>query len=162
MPFGFFKNGCCQICQNRYFLTKTETSESRNVYPFLDPSSDPTKETQSFVMEALRMTDLNHPNVMNLLGICWSPNSDNVRYTSPLVVLPYMMLGDLRTHLRGKRIKTTTLSSGVTFSGYTGDTTTSSNEPIVGTNESTTEVVVHWSDKCSLSQFLCRILFRQL
>ncbi|XP_065829198.1 uncharacterized protein [Oscarella lobularis] len=34
----------------------------------IDPSSDPTKETQSFVMEALRMTDLNHPNVMNLLG----------------------------------------------------------------------------------------------
>ena len=111
----------------------------------LDPGSDPTKGSQSFVMEALRMTDLNHPNVMNLLGICWSPNSENVRYTLPLVVLPYMMLGDLRTHLRRKRIKTTS---------HLGGTTTSC-------NESTTEVV-HWSDKCSLSEFLCRVLFRQL
>ena len=85
----------------------TETSESQ-MFVSLDQGSDSTKETQSFVMEALRMTDLNHPNVMNLLGICWSPNSDNVRYISPLVVLSYMMLGDLRTYLRGKRIKTTT------------------------------------------------------
>ena len=80
-----------------------------NVCLLLDNSSDLTSltnESQSFVMEAVRMTDLNHPNVMNLLGICWSPNSENVRYTSPLVVLPYMMLGDLRTYLRGKRIKT--------------------------------------------------------
>ena len=144
MSFGFFTNRCCQICQNRYFLTQLKRPNHKFLF-LLDPGSDSTKETQSFVMEALRMTDLNHPNVMNLLGICWSPNSDNVRYTSPLVVLPYMMLGDLRTHLRGKRIKTTS---------HSGGTTTSS-------NESTSEVV-HWSDRCSLSQFLCRILFRQL
>ncbi|XP_065829429.1 uncharacterized protein [Oscarella lobularis] len=118
-------------------LDSSQTVAAKSVK--IDPGSDPTKETQSFVMEALRMTDLNHPNVMNLLGICWSPNSDNVRYTSPLVVLPYMMLGDLRTHLRRKRIKTTTLSSGVTFSCDTGGTSLKSNEPIVGTNELTTE-----------------------
>ncbi|XP_065829413.1 uncharacterized protein [Oscarella lobularis] len=87
-------------------LDSSQTVAAKSVK--IDPGSDPTKETQSFVMEALRMTDLNHPNVMNLLGICWSPNSDNVRYTSPLVVLPYMMLGDLRTYLRGKRLETST------------------------------------------------------
>ncbi|XP_065829431.1 uncharacterized protein [Oscarella lobularis] len=98
-------------------LDSSQTVAAKSVK--IDPGSDPTKGSQSFVMEALRMTDLNHPNVMNLLGICWSPNSENVRYTLPLVVLPYMMLGDLRTHLRRKRIKTTS---------HLGGTTTSCNE----------------------------------
>ena len=103
MSFGFFTNGCRQISQNWYFVAKFNLLNCKVI---LDSATDPAKEMKSFVMEALQMTDINHPNVMNLLGVCWSPNSDNVRYTSPLVVLPYMMLGDLRTYLRGKRIKT--------------------------------------------------------
>eukprot|EP00118_Oscarella_pearsei_P018718 m.193042 g.193042 ORF g.193042 m.193042 type:complete len:120 (+) comp39476_c0_seq8:1634-1993(+) len=60
---------------------------------------------QSFVMEALRMKDLNHPNVMNLIGICWSSDQEHERYSDPLVILPYMMLGDPKTYLREERYK---------------------------------------------------------
>ena len=55
---------------------------------------------RDFIFEALRMKCLSHRNVMTLLGICWSPNSEHEQYYRPLILLPYMVLQDLRNYLR--------------------------------------------------------------
>ena len=55
---------------------------------------------RDFIFEALRMKCLSHQNVMTLLGICWSPNSEHEQYYRPLILLPYMVLQDLRNYLR--------------------------------------------------------------
>ena len=61
------------------------------------------EEIKNFIKEGLRMKELNHPNVMGLIGICLSnlQNSSNELSLniSPLVVLPFMPHGDLRNHL---------------------------------------------------------------
>lgn len=49
------------------------------------------------------MKNLNHPNVMELIGICWSDDPTNERHVSPYIVLPFMDLGDLKTFLRKRR-----------------------------------------------------------
>ena len=53
------------------------------------------------------MKDLDHPNVMKLIGICWGKKVDLDESTSvgrgPLIVLPYVEMGDLRGYLRSKR-----------------------------------------------------------
>lgn len=45
--------------------------------------------------EALVMSDFNHPNVLGLTGICIQEETD-----IPIIVLPYMEHGDLKTYLR--------------------------------------------------------------
>ncbi|XP_065835232.1 tyrosine-protein kinase receptor UFO-like isoform X2 [Oscarella lobularis] len=55
---------------------------------------------RDFIFEALRMKCLSHPNVMTLIGICWSPNPEQEQYYRPMILLPYMALQDLRTYLR--------------------------------------------------------------
>ena len=57
----------------------------------------------AFVREGLQMKSLKHPNVMELYGICWSSDPAHARHDSPLIVLPYMELGDLKNHLRRRR-----------------------------------------------------------
>ena len=54
------------------------------------------------------MKDLDHPNVMKLIGICWGKKTlcnESVQQIvcGPLIVLPYIEMGDLRGYLRGKR-----------------------------------------------------------
>ena len=54
------------------------------------------------------MKDLDHPNVMKLIGICWGKkilcnDSDRQIRCGPMIVLPYTEMGDLRGYLRGKR-----------------------------------------------------------
>ena len=44
------------------------------------------------------MLDFQHPNVMSLLGVCFD-TEDNL----PLIVLPFMANGDLKSYLVGKR-----------------------------------------------------------
>ncbi len=44
------------------------------------------------------MATFDHPNVLGLLGVCI-----NEQQSSPLLVLPYMENGDLKTFLKGKR-----------------------------------------------------------
>ena len=45
------------------------------------------------------MLDFDHPNVMRLVGVCF-----DTKDKLPLIVLPYMANGDLKTFLRGKRL----------------------------------------------------------
>ena len=54
------------------------------------------------------MKDLDHPNVMKLIGICWGKKiicneSEQQILCGPLIVLPYTEMSDLRGYLRGKR-----------------------------------------------------------
>eukprot|EP00118_Oscarella_pearsei_P023520 m.282502 g.282502 ORF g.282502 m.282502 type:complete len:1292 (+) comp40657_c0_seq3:71-3946(+) len=58
------------------------------------------KEVNDFVREGLQMRDFKHPNVMELYGICWSDDPSHPLHRSPLIVLPYMELGDLKVYLR--------------------------------------------------------------
>ena len=69
-------------------------------YEYKMPLSNVGVNTRDFIFEALRMKCLSHQNVLALIGICWSPNPEHEQYYRPLIVLPYMVLGDLRTYLR--------------------------------------------------------------
>lgn len=40
----------------------------------------------------------NHPNVMSMIGVCISADND-----LPLMILPYMLHGDVKTFLKSKR-----------------------------------------------------------
>ena len=44
------------------------------------------------------MLDFDHPNVMNLLGVCFD-TEDHL----PVIILPYMANGDLKSFLISKR-----------------------------------------------------------
>lgn len=70
-------------------------------------------EVNGFVREGLQMKSFKHTNVMELIGICWSSDPMHSWHVSPLIVLPYMELGDLNTHLRrcrpGRRLTLRTL-----------------------------------------------------
>ena len=74
------------------FETDTDTSENR----FVD----------DFIQEALQMRSFDHPNVMQLIGICWTlDDPKNSPRIAPLIVIPYMELGDLKNFLRKNRIE---------------------------------------------------------
>jgi len=44
------------------------------------------------------MNKMHHPNVLGLLAVCLETTNG-----LPYIVLPYMVNGDLKTYLRGKR-----------------------------------------------------------
>ena len=47
------------------------------------------------------MKKFNHPNVMDLIGICWLKGTEaSPASAAPSLVLPYIELGDLKTYLR--------------------------------------------------------------
>lgn len=51
-------------------------------------------DVNSFLKEALVMKDFHHKNVMELVGVCLGINA------LPIVVLPYMRMGDLLSYIR--------------------------------------------------------------
>ena len=61
------------------------------------------QEIEDFLAESAIMLDFHHPNVMKLVGVCF--DTDNKQ---PLIILPYMANGDLKSFLRSKRINDTT------------------------------------------------------
>jgi serine/threonine protein kinase len=62
------------------------------------------KEVNDFIREGLQMKVFHHPNVMELVGICWVKDSDaQVQMSAPLIVLPFMERGDLKNYLRKSR-----------------------------------------------------------
>ena len=60
------------------------------------PGADETSEEQicRFLEEAQAMAQFNHPNILNLIGICLS---DDV---APQILVPFMENGDLHSFLR--------------------------------------------------------------
>ena len=62
------------------------------------------KEVNDFIREGLQMKAFHHPNVMELVGICWVKDSNaKVQMSAPLIILPYMERGDLKNYLRKSR-----------------------------------------------------------
>ena len=73
------------------------------VSPHLDASS--MDNVNDFISECVIMLGFDHPNVLKLLGVCFD-TSDGL----PLIVLPYMENGDLKSYLLSKRGKTSVVN----------------------------------------------------
>jgi serine/threonine protein kinase len=56
------------------------------------------ENTDNFVKESILMLGFDHPNVLKLLGVCFDTSGH-----LPLIVLPFMANGDLRSYLMSKR-----------------------------------------------------------
>lgn len=77
---------------------------SIDAYIFIDASRMET--VIEFIKEGLQMKDLDHPNVVTLIGISWNKDgTQNTLRNSPLIVLPYMELGDLNNFLKKYRFR---------------------------------------------------------
>ena len=63
------------------------------------------EEIEDFIAESAIMLDFNHPNILRLVGVCFD-TEDKL----PLIVLPYMANGDLRSYLKSKRSKSSSTS----------------------------------------------------
>ena len=59
-------------------------------------------QVEEFISESAIMLDFDHPNVLKLIGVCF-----DTEHQLPLIILPYMANGDLKTFLQTKRRKTT-------------------------------------------------------
>ena len=59
----------------------------------------PTAEqVEEFLSESATMQGFHHPNVLSLLAVCFGTETQ-----PPLVILPYMANGDLKSFLSSKR-----------------------------------------------------------
>ena len=63
------------------------------------------EEIEDFIAESAIMLDFNHPNILRLVGVCF-----DMEDKLPLIVLPYMANGDLRSYLKSKRSKSSSTS----------------------------------------------------
>ena len=54
-----------------------------------------------FVQESCMMSSFNHPNILSVSAVCLDMSSGQ----SPLIVIPYMAKGDLKTFLQKSRLK---------------------------------------------------------
>ena len=64
---------------------------------FLTIDSDlDQKMVENFVQEGIIMKNFNHPHVLSLLGLCLGYRKE------PMVILPFMANGDLRTFVKDK------------------------------------------------------------
>jgi len=54
------------------------------------------KAVENFVQEGIIMKNFNHPHVLSLLGLCLGHKKE------PMVVLPFMANGDLRSFVKDK------------------------------------------------------------
>jgi serine/threonine protein kinase len=59
------------------------------------------EEVEEFVSESAVMLDFDHPNVLKLLGVCFDTDDQ-----LPVIILPYMANGDLKSFLRNQRNQT--------------------------------------------------------
>ena len=67
-----------------YYISVTDVSSRENI--------------NDFVEESIVMLGFDHPNVLKLLGVCFD-TEDGL----PLIVLPFMANGDLKSYLTSKR-----------------------------------------------------------
>ena len=81
---GYLRDFWRGTCWYSISLTHTDISSPENI--------------DDFVKESILMLGFDHPNVLKLLGVCFDTD-DHL----PLIVLPYMANGDLRSYLMSKR-----------------------------------------------------------
>ena len=63
------------------------------------------EEVDDFIAESAIMLDFHHPNVLRLVGVCFD-TEDNL----PVIVLPFMANGDLKSFLKSKKPNTMSAS----------------------------------------------------
>jgi hypothetical protein len=76
-------------------------------------------QVNDFIREGLQMKKFNHANIMELVGICWTKQDDSCAQPAvglPLIVLPYMELGDLKSYLRKCRPGNRPVGEACTYS----------------------------------------------
>ena len=56
-----------------------------------------SEDMKSFLLECSKMSELHHPNVLGLVGICFEDDT-------PYMLLPYMANGDLKQFLLSRRV----------------------------------------------------------
>ena len=56
-----------------------------------------SEDMKSFLLECSKISQLHHPNVLGLVGICFEDNT-------PFMLLPYMANGDLKQFLLSRRV----------------------------------------------------------
>ncbi|XP_033101035.1 tyrosine-protein kinase receptor TYRO3-like [Anneissia japonica] len=75
-------------------------------------------ELEDFLREGAISSSLKHDNILQVIGISIETSSDS-EYVNPLVVMPYMKHGDLRTYLfkkrRGREVKNYSISQLIEF-----------------------------------------------
>lgn len=63
-------------------------------------TDNPTpSQMEEFTAESVIMLDFDHPNVLKLLGVCFHGDNNKL----PMIVLPFMANGDLKSFLVRKR-----------------------------------------------------------
>lgn len=55
-------------------------------------------KTEEFLKECITAKEFNHPNIMSLIGVSITPEEG-----IPLMVLPYMLHGDVKSFVKSKR-----------------------------------------------------------
>ncbi|XP_078000748.1 tyrosine-protein kinase Mer-like [Glandiceps talaboti] len=66
------------------------------------------QELLAFIKEGIVMKDFDHPNVMNLVGICLEEDlTAEIAQVKPMVILPFMENGDLHSFLQNNRLSGT-------------------------------------------------------
>ena len=81
----------CVVYSDRVYGLQEQYSQFHPDNPLQD-------DVEEFMSESAIMLDFDHPNVLKLLGVCFDAHDD-----FPLIILPYMANGDLKTFLVNKR-----------------------------------------------------------
>ena len=67
------------------------------ILAFFNPGCYSDDDLQDFIKESLKMKELHHSHVMNLIGVCLNAGP------APYIVLPFMANGDLFSYLKKHR-----------------------------------------------------------
>ena len=73
------------------------------------------QEVEDFIAESAIMLDFHHPNVLCLVGVCFD-TADHL----PVILLPFMIHGDLKSYLKSKRTGTLTSSTSASVDTFPG------------------------------------------
>uniref|UniRef100_A0A3Q2NZI2 receptor protein-tyrosine kinase n=1 Tax=Fundulus heteroclitus TaxID=8078 RepID=A0A3Q2NZI2_FUNHE len=84
-------------------LTHTDGTSEKVAVKTMKLDSFSQREIEEFLNEAACMKDFDHPNVINLLGVCLDVGAE--RFPKPMVILPFMKYGDLHTFLLHSRLE---------------------------------------------------------
>ena len=92
----------CVCVPTKMTCTKSQYLKGVVILNFIDifnPGCYSDDDRQDFIKESLKMKELHHSHVMNLIGVCLDAGP------TPYIVLPFMANGDLLSYLKKHRKK---------------------------------------------------------
>lgn len=69
-----------------------------------------SSEIESVTKEIIKMSKFDHPNVMELIGVCLAPSDEGNISLGPSIIMPFMARGNLLNYLREEADKLFTIS----------------------------------------------------